>query len=159
MTKAAPAAPPWAPSTAEPRESVSRETTASVPNPDATPDDLPGGATYADVWSEAERHGDRAWRMATDEERIRIVTAAAIARRHMRERAIELTPGAIDGADLLALNLPPLRWIVPELLPAGTAILASPPKVGKSCLVYQAAVEVAIGGELLGRRVAPGSAL
>lgn len=65
----------------------------------------------------------------------------------------------IDAADLLALDLPPLRWIVPDLLPEGTTILAAPPKVGKSCLVYQIAVEVAVGGELLGQRVAPGPAL
>lgn len=66
---------------------------------------------------------------------------------------------AIDAADLLELDLPPLRWIVPDLLPEGTTILAAPPKVGKSCLVYQVAVECAIGGELLGRRVEPGSVL
>lgn len=65
----------------------------------------------------------------------------------------------IDAADLLALDLPPLRWIVPDLLPEGTTIIASPPKVGKSCLVYQIVVGVAIGGMLLGRRVASGSAL
>lgn len=67
-------------------------------------------------------------------------------------------PG-MDAADLLALDLPPLLWIVPDLLPEGTTILASPPKIGKSCLVYQVAVEVAIGGDLFGRRVEPGSAL
>jgi hypothetical protein len=65
----------------------------------------------------------------------------------------------IDAADLLALELPPLQWIVPDALPEGTTIVAAPPKVGKSCLVYQIAVEVALGGELLGRRVASGSAL
>lgn len=65
----------------------------------------------------------------------------------------------MDAADLLALDLPPLRWIVPDLIPEGTAILAAPPKVGKSCLVYQIAVEASIGGNLLGRRVAPGSVL
>jgi hypothetical protein len=68
-------------------------------------------------------------------------------------------PKGIDAADLLALELPPLRMIVPDLLPEGTTILAAPPKVGKSCLVYQIAVEVAIGGELLGRRVETGSVL
>ena len=67
-------------------------------------------------------------------------------------------PG-IDAADLLALDLPPLRMVVPDLLPEGTTILAAPPKVGKSCLVYQIAVEVALGGSLFGRRVEPGSAL
>jgi hypothetical protein len=74
-------------------------------------------------------------------------------------RATATAGGGIDAVDLLALDLPPLRWIVPELLPEGTSVVASPPKVGKSCLVYQVVVEVAIGGELLGRRVAPGSAL
>lgn len=68
-------------------------------------------------------------------------------------------PRAIDAADLLALDLPPLRWIVPDLIPEGTSIVAAPPKVGKSCLVYQIAVETAIGGDLFGRRVTPGSAL
>jgi AAA domain len=66
---------------------------------------------------------------------------------------------AIDAADLLALNLPPLRWIVPDCLPEGTTILAAPPKVGKSCAVYQLVVEAAVGGDFLGRRVTTGSAL
>lgn len=65
----------------------------------------------------------------------------------------------IDAADLLALDLPPLRMLVPDLLPEGTTVLAAPPKVGKSCFVYQCATEIAIGGELLGRRVQPGSVL
>ncbi len=65
----------------------------------------------------------------------------------------------MDGADLLALDLPPLRMIVPDLIPEGTTVLAAPPKIGKSCLVYQMAVEVAIGGELFGQRVATGSVL
>jgi hypothetical protein len=67
-------------------------------------------------------------------------------------------PG-IDAADLLLLDLAPLRWIVPDLLPEGTTVLAASPKVGKSCLVYQLVIEVSIGGDLLGRRVTPGSCL
>jgi len=65
----------------------------------------------------------------------------------------------IDAADLIDLTLDPLRWIVPDLLPEGTTIIAAEPKVGKSCLVYQIAVEASIGGDLLGRRVTPGSVL
>lgn len=65
----------------------------------------------------------------------------------------------IDGTDLLALDLPPIRWIVPDLIPEGTTILAAPPKVGKSCLVYQIVAEAALGGELLGRKVERGSCL
>lgn len=67
--------------------------------------------------------------------------------------------GGIDAADLLALELPDLQWIVPDLIPEGATVIASPPKIGKSCLVYQLCVEVAIGGELLGRTVEQGSAL
>lgn len=66
---------------------------------------------------------------------------------------------SMDAADLLALDLPPLLWIVPNLLPEGTTVLAAAPKVGKSCLVYQIAVEVALGGSLFGRRAEPGAAL
>lgn len=65
----------------------------------------------------------------------------------------------IDAADLLELELPPIRWIVPDLIPEGTTVLASPPKVGKSCLVYEIVVEAALGGYLLDRRVERGSAL
>ena len=77
---------------------------------------------------------------------------------HVPEVRRAVGPG-MDAADLLALDLQPLRWIVPDLIPEGTTILAAPPKVGKSCLVYQIAVEAAIGGELLGRWVTPGSVL
>lgn len=145
----------------------------SAPRPDDTPgeypaqddnaprpDELPGGETYADIWSEAERVGDRFWRNATDEERIRSVTAAAVQRRKRREDVvIDRSAGGIDAADLLALDLPPLRWIVPDLICEGTSVIAAPPKIGKSCLVYQSVVETSIGGELFGRRVTPGSAL
>lgn len=71
----------------------------------------------------------------------------------------EIEMSAIDAADLLELDIPPLQWIVPDLLPEGTTILAGPPKLGKSCLVYQAAVEVALGGELLGRDIEQGDVL
>jgi hypothetical protein len=47
----------------------------------------------------------------------------------------------------------------PDLLPEGTTVLAGPPKLGKSCLVYQVAVEVAVGGELLGREIEQGDVL
>lgn len=73
--------------------------------------------------------------------------------------AVLSTRGGIDAADLMDSVLPPLLWVVPGLLPEGTTILAGPPKVGKSALVYQIAVEVALGGALFGQRVEPGVAL
>lgn len=73
--------------------------------------------------------------------------------------ADEISASSIDAADLLELDIPPLAWIVPDLLPEGTTVLAGPPKLGKSCLVYQIAVEVALGGELLGRPIEQGDVL
>jgi hypothetical protein len=73
--------------------------------------------------------------------------------------AEEIGASSIDAADLLELDIPPLQWIVPDLLPEGTTVLAGPPKLGKSCLVYQVAVEVALGGELLGRAIEQGDVL
>jgi hypothetical protein len=73
--------------------------------------------------------------------------------------AEEIGASSIDAADLLELDIPPLAWIVPDLLPEGTTVLAGPPKLGKSCLVYQVAVEVALGGELLGRAIEQGDVL
>ena len=73
--------------------------------------------------------------------------------------AEEISASSIDAADLLELDIPPLAWIVPDLLPEGTTVLAGPPKLGKSCLVYQIAVEVALGGELLGRAIEQGDVL
>ena len=68
-------------------------------------------------------------------------------------------PVGMDAADLLAKDIPPLRWIVPDLIPEGTTIIAAPPKIGKSCLIYQIAVEASVGGDLFGRRVTAGSVL
>lgn len=73
--------------------------------------------------------------------------------------AEEISASSIDAADLLELDIPPLAWIVPDLLPEGTTVLAGPPKLGKSCLVYQIAVEVALGGEFLGRAITQGDVL
>lgn len=71
----------------------------------------------------------------------------------------EIEASSIDAVDLLELDIPPLQWIVPDLLPEGTTVLAGPPKLGKSCLVYQVAVEVALGGALLGRAIEQGDVL
>ena len=64
------------------------------------PDELPGGLAYADAWSEAEASADRHWRNATDDERIRLTTAAAVGRRQQRERLDEL--GFASMEDYLA---------------------------------------------------------
>lgn len=55
------------------------------------------------------------------------------------------------AADLLALQLPPLRYAVDGLIPEGATLLAGRPKVGKSWLIMQIAVAVASGKPALGR--------
>ena len=47
---------------------------------------------------------------------------------------------------LMAKEIPPLEWIVPELMPPGLAILAGAPKVGKSWLGLDLTLAVARGG-------------
>jgi hypothetical protein len=120
---------------------------------------LAGLAVVAFVdWPDAPPKGDAAdyvvGRTAGD---VRALLSAAIP--VLPARATTTSGKGIDAADLVALDLPPLRWIIPGLIPEGTTIIAAPPKVGKSCLVYQIATEVALGGELLGRRAASGSSL
>jgi len=46
---------------------------------------------------------------------------------------------------------PPMRWIVPEILPEGLTILAGRPKGGKSYMMADIAYAVAAGGRALGK--------
>ena len=57
-----------------------------------------------------------------------------------------------DGAWLDGQNFPPLRYAVPDLLPAGFTVIAAPPKAGKSLLILDGlARQKASGGAALGR--------
>lgn len=58
--------------------------------------------------------------------------------------------GPMDAFDLLELQLDPLKFAIPGLLPEGLGVIGSPPKVGKSLLAYQMAVEMVLGGDVLG---------
>lgn len=50
------------------------------------------------------------------------------------------------GADeLLEMDLPPVRMVVGDVIPAGLVLLAGDPKVGKSLLVQHLAISVALG--------------
>ena len=49
-----------------------------------------------------------------------------------------------------AANSPPLKFVIPGLIPVGLTILAGPPKGGKSWLALQIAVAADMGGEVLG---------
>lgn len=58
--------------------------------------------------------------------------------------------GIFNGADLLKMQLPEIRWAVEGLLPQGLAILAGGPKLGKSWLIYSVCAAVGMGGLVLG---------
>lgn len=64
----------------------------------------------------------------------------------------EATPtlSAVSAADLQKKNIPPIRWIVKGLIPAGLSILASPPKYGKSWLMLDLGLSVTAGKSFLG---------
>lgn len=66
----------------------------------------------------------------------------------------------MTAAELLGMELPEVRWAVPDLLPQGVTILAGKPKLGKSWLALDLCVAVAAGGYALGKKkVEWGSAL
>lgn len=56
----------------------------------------------------------------------------------------------ITAADLQRKEIPPIRFIVNNLLSVGLNILASPPKYGKSWMVLALCLAVASGGRFLG---------
>ncbi len=60
----------------------------------------------------------------------------------------------MSAGDLLKANLPPLRWVIQDLLPRpGVGILGGAPKAGKSWLSLQMARGVSIGETVLERTV------
>lgn len=58
----------------------------------------------------------------------------------------------ITSRKLLCKDLPPLRYLVEGLLPQGLAILASPPKYGKSWLALDLCLALSEGRPFLGRK-------
>jgi hypothetical protein len=63
--------------------------------------------------------------------------------------------GGMDAADLLKLDLPPLAFAFVGLIPEGLGVIGAPPKAGKSLLMYQAAVSLTAGSDLLGQKGEP----
>ena len=69
--------------------------------------------------------------------------------------ARECLAGIFNGADLLEMDLPEVRWAVPDLLPQGLAILAGGPKLGKSWLIYSICLGMGAGCRVLGHFQTP----
>ena len=61
----------------------------------------------------------------------------------------------VDAETLWNTPIPPVRWVVPHLLPAGLALLAGASKAGKSWLCLWLCLQIARGGQVWGRQVAP----
>jgi len=55
-----------------------------------------------------------------------------------------------SAVELMRKEIPPVRWVVPGILPEGVALLAGKPKLGKSWLALGLCVAVAAGGYALG---------
>ena len=68
--------------------------------------------------------------------------------------------GTFTAVELMGEELPPVRWVVPGILPEGVSFLAGKPKMGKSWMSYGLCLAVASGGVALGtQRVERGEAL
>lgn len=65
----------------------------------------------------------------------------------------------IDAETLLSTPLPPVRWLIPDLLPAGLSLLAGASKAGKSWLCLWMCLQLAKGGEVWNRTVPPQTVL
>jgi hypothetical protein len=64
--------------------------------------------------------------------------------------APHLFRGVFTATDLMAQELPPIRWAVPGIMSEGLALLAGKPKLGKSWLALGIAGAKASGGVALG---------
>jgi AAA domain len=64
------------------------------------------------------------------------------------------------AGDLMDEELPPVKWVVPDILPEGVTFLAGKPKMGKSWMGLGLSIAVATGGVALGtKRVEQGEVL
>ncbi len=68
-------------------------------------------------------------------------------------------PEVISAKELLSKTFPDPVWVIPEILPAGLALLGGKSKIGKSWLSLQFAMAVGSGGITLNQKVARGKVL
>ena len=68
-----------------------------------------------------------------------------------REWRKSTPPTTMSATELMRLELPPVKWAVPGVLPEGVTILAGKPKMGKSWLGLGLSVSVSAGGRALGK--------
>ena len=71
----------------------------------------------------------------------------------------EKLPKTISAEELLSTPLPPVKWIIPDLLPAGLALFAGPSKAGKSWLTLWLCLQISQGKPMWGREIEPHTVL
>ncbi len=108
----------------------------------------PNEQEYADEQYERETQEQRAER-EREEERQRFHDEHMVRADDGTEDRTPLRWTSVQN--LMRIELPPIKYIVAGLLPQGLALLASPPKYGKSWLVLDLCLSVAAGKPFLGR--------
>ena len=58
----------------------------------------------------------------------------------------DICPNLMTSSDLLSLEIPEINWVIPKLLPAGLALLAGEPKIGKSYFLLKLAKDITENG-------------
>ena len=64
-------------------------------------------------------------------------------------------PKAISAEELLSTPLPPVKWIIPGLFPAGLALFDGSSKAGKSWLTLWLCLQIAQGNPVWNREIEP----
>lgn len=64
-------------------------------------------------------------------------------------RLSQFRPEGSNAKSLMTTEYPPVEWVVRDLMPIGFTVLGGSPKVGKSFIGLDAAMNVALGGEFL----------
>lgn len=61
----------------------------------------------------------------------------------------------VSAQDLQKAELPPVRYLIEDILPQGTSILTAASKIGKSWLVLDMGLQIAVGGDFLNMKTEP----
>ena len=61
-------------------------------------------------------------------------------------------PATFTAAELMKMELPPVRWVIPGILPEGVTFLAGKPKLGKTWMAQGISIATATGGVALGTK-------
>jgi hypothetical protein len=76
-------------------------------------------------------------------------TVLEMVRRTFRKPINPGRPEKISFADMLERKLPPVKWIIKDLLPQGLTLLSGLPKCGKSWLAMEFSIAIASGRDAL----------